>query len=104
MFFHPSYQKDVPLAIADSCIFVNHVLYIMSTYTGSYEKARKHHDEYLPIGVTLMLISCLVTIFVIVPQSGGYGGGTNPLAFWEGAGVIWAGVLIGFIALVFRSV
>ena len=75
----------------------------MSSYTGSYEKARKRHDEYLPIGVALMIICCLVTIFVINPQSGGYGGGTNQLAFWEAAGVMWAGVLIGYIALIFRA-
>jgi len=81
-----------------------HVLYPMSSYTGSYEKTRKRHDEYLPIGVALMLVCCLVTIFVISPQSGGYGGGTNQLAFWEAAGVMWAGVLIGYIALIFRAV
>ena len=80
------------------------VLYPMSSYTGSYEKVRKRHDEYLPIGVALMLACCLVTIFVINPQSGGYGGGTNQLAFWESAGLLWAGVLIGYVALVFRSV
>ena len=76
----------------------------MSSYTGSYEKARKRHDGYLPIGAAVLVISCLVTIFVINPQSGGYGGGTNQLAFWEAAGVLWAGVLIGYIALIFRSV
>ncbi|MDE1770974.1 MAG: hypothetical protein KGI28_10560 [Thaumarchaeota archaeon] len=76
----------------------------MSSYTGSYEKVRKQHDGYLPIGVAVLVISCLVTIFVIHPQFGGYGGGTDSLAFWEGAGVIWAGVLIGYIALIFRSV
>lgn len=76
----------------------------MSSYTSSYEKIKKRHDGYLPIGVALMLVCCLVTIFVIVPQNGGYGGGTNQLAFWESAGLIWAGVLIGFIALIFRSV
>lgn len=75
----------------------------MSSYTGSYEKVRKRHDGYLPIGVAVLLISCLVTIFVISPQSGGYAGGTNQLAFWEAAGVMWAGVLIGYIALIFRA-
>ena len=82
----------------------NHVLYPMSTQTDSYERTGKRHDEYLPIGVALLLASCLVTIFVINPQSGGYAGGSNQLALWESAGVIWAGVLIGFIALIFRSV
>ncbi|NHH96700.1 hypothetical protein DYY66_2033 [Candidatus Nitrosotalea sp. FS] len=76
----------------------------MSSYTGSYEKVRKHHDGYLPIGVALMIGCCLVTIFVINPQSGGYAGGTNQLAFFEAAGVMFAGVLIGYIALIFRSV
>jgi K+-transporting ATPase A subunit len=75
----------------------------MSSYTGSYEKVRRQHDSYLPIGVAVMLISCLLVIFVINPQSGGYGGGTNQLAFWESAGLIWGGVLIGYIALIFRS-
>lgn len=76
----------------------------MSSYTGSYEKARKRHDGHLPIGVAVMLVSCLVVIFVISPQSGGYGGGTNQLALWESAGLIWGGVLIGYIALIFRAV
>ncbi len=76
----------------------------MSTYTSSYEKARKRHDEYLPIGVALMVTCCLVVIFVISPQYGGYGGGTNQLAFWESAGLIWGGVLIGYVGLIFRSV
>lgn len=88
----------------DIRISLNHVLFTMSSYTSSYETQRKRHDGYLPIGVALMLACCLVTIFVIHPQSGGYGGGTNQLAFWEGAGTIWAGVLIGYIALIFRSV
>lgn len=85
-------------------IFLNHVLYPMSSYTDSYETTRKRHYEYLPIAVAIMLVACLVTIFAINPQSGGYGGGSNPLAFWEGAGVIFAGVLIGYVALVFRAV
>ena len=81
----------------------NDVLLSMSSYTGSYE-TRKQHSEYLPIAVAIMIATCLVTIFVINPQSGGYGGGTNQLAFWEGAGLIWAGVLIGYVALIFRAV
>jgi hypothetical protein len=75
----------------------------MSTYKGSFER-KKQHSEYLPIAVAIMIATCLVTIFVISPQSGGYGGGTNQLAFFEGAGLIFAGVLIGYIALVFRAV
>ncbi|MGI0018635.1 MAG: hypothetical protein ACREA1_07990 [Nitrosotalea sp.] len=98
------YGKYFLTYTTDIRISKNHVLYPMSTYTDSYRKTRKRHDEYLPIGVALMIGCCLVTIFVISPQSGGYGGGTNQLALWEGAGVIWAGVLIGYIALIFRSV
>lgn len=76
----------------------------MSTYEGRPERiVRKRHDEYIPIAVALMLICVLVTIFVVNPQAGGYGGGNNPLAMWEAAGLIWAGVLVGFIALVFRA-
>lgn len=75
----------------------------MSSHANPYE-TRKQHSEYLPMAVAIMVATCLVTIFVINPQSGGYGGGSNPLAFFEGAGLIWAGVLIGFIALVFRAV
>jgi len=70
---------------------------------GSYEKTQRRNDKLLPIGVALMLICCLVTIFVVNAQAGGYGGGNNTLAFWEGAGLIWAGVLIGYIALIFRA-
>ncbi len=75
----------------------------MSTHTGTFGTTRKKHDEYLPIAVAVMLAACLVTIFVINPQSGGYGGGSNALSFWEGTGLIWAGVLVGYIALVFRA-
>ncbi len=75
----------------------------MSTHTGSEGIIRKRHDEYIPIAVALMIITCLVTIFVVNPQSGGYGGGNNALSFWEGAGLIWAGVLVGYIILVFRA-
>ena len=85
-------------------ILLIYVLLPMSSYTDSYETTRKQHYEYLPIAVAIMLVACLVTIFVINPQSGGYGGGSNQLAFWEGAGVIFAGVLIGYVALVFRAV
>ncbi len=76
----------------------------MSTHTDSYARIGKRHDEYLPIGSALMIACCLVTIFVISPQGNGYAGGSNPLALWESAGVIWAGVLVGYIALIFRAV
>src|SRR5574337_983159 len=68
------------------------------------KKQESDMTNIFPIGVALMLVCCLVTIFVISPQSGGYGGGTNQLAFWEAAGVMWAGVLIGYVALIFRAV
>ena len=76
----------------------------MSTYEGKSEGfARKRHDGYLPIGVAVMLICTLVAIFVINPQAGGYGGGNNPMTMWEAAGLIWGGVLVGYVALIFRS-
>jgi phosphotransferase system glucose/maltose/N-acetylglucosamine-specific IIC component len=58
----------------------------------------------MPIGAALMLICALITIFVINPEQYGYAGGDHSLAFFEGAGLILASVLIGYIALVFRSV
>ena len=62
------------------------------------------HEALMPIGAALMMICTLVTIFVIAPEKYGYGGGDNPLAFFEGAGLLLGSVLIGYIALVFRSV
>lgn len=76
---------------------------VMSTYDASGKiQQRKRHDEYLPIAVAIMLACVLVTIFVIDPEAGGYGGGSNPVAFYESAGLVFAGVLIGYVALVFR--
>ncbi len=76
---------------------------VMSTYDASGKiQQRKRHDEYLPIAVAIMVACCLVTIFVINPEAGGYGGGDNPVAFYESAGLMFAGVLIGYVALVFR--
>jgi hypothetical protein len=76
---------------------------IMSTYDASGKiQQRKRHYEYMPAAVAIMLACVLVTIFVINPESGGYGGGTNPVAFYESAGLISAGVLIGYIVLIFR--
>ena len=37
-------------------------------------------------------------------QNVGYRGGTNQITFFEGAGLIFGGVLIGYIVLVFRAV
>ncbi|MGI0102969.1 MAG: hypothetical protein ACREA7_10325 [Nitrosotalea sp.] len=75
----------------------------MSTYDAPGKiQQRKRHDEYLPIAVAIMVACCLVTIFVINPEAGGYGGGDNPVAFYESAGLMFAGVLIGYVALVFR--
>ncbi|MGI0087356.1 MAG: hypothetical protein ACREBI_05295 [Nitrosotalea sp.] len=76
---------------------------VMSTYDASGKiQQRKRHDEYLPIAVAIMLACVLVTIFVINPEAGGYGGGNSPVTFYESAGLVIAGVLIGFVALVFR--
>jgi hypothetical protein len=73
----------------------------MSTHSG-YETARRHH-ELMPIGAALMVICTLITIFVINPEQYGYGGGNHPLAIFEAAGLILGSVLVGYIALVFRS-
>ncbi len=74
----------------------------MSTYdTGKVAKRR--HDEYLPIAVAIMLATCFAVIFGINAEAGGYGGGNNPLAFYESAGLMSAGVLIGYLVFVFRA-
>src|SRR2546428_8694911 len=76
----------------------------MSTYGGRTEEfERKHHYGYLPIAVALMLICSLVTIFVVNPQAGGYGGGNNPLSMWEAAGLFLGGGLLGYIPLGFQG-
>ncbi|MDE1764792.1 MAG: hypothetical protein KGI27_00820 [Thaumarchaeota archaeon] len=82
---------------------MNNVHCTMSTYDASGRvQQRKRHDGYLPIAVAIMLACCFVTIFGINAQAGGYGGGNNPVAFYESAGLIVAGVMIGYVALVFR--
>ena len=65
---------------------------------------RKQHPQYIPVAVAIMLACCLTTIFVIHPQLNGYGGGNDPVTFYEGVAVIIAGVLVGYVALIFRSV
>jgi hypothetical protein len=65
---------------------------------------RRQHPQYLPVEVAIMIACCLVTIFVIHPELNGYGGGSDPLSFYEGVGVIIAGVLVGYIGLIFRSI
>lgn len=65
---------------------------------------RRQHPQYVPAAVAIMLAACFVTIFVLHPETNGYAGGSDPLSFWEGAGIIYAGVLIGYIALIFRSI
>ncbi|MGI0046285.1 MAG: hypothetical protein ACREBB_03745 [Nitrosotalea sp.] len=76
----------------------------MSTYDSSGKsQEKKRHDGYLPIAVAIMLACCFAVIFGINAEAGGYGGGSNPLAFYEGAGVMSAGVLIGYIVFVFRA-
>ncbi len=76
----------------------------MSTYSEHSKTERKSHESLMPIGAALMLICALVIIFVINPERYGYAGGDHPLAFFEGAGLMLASVLVGYIALVFRSV
>src|SRR2546425_2136528 len=76
----------------------------MSTYGGRTEEfERKHHYGYLPIAVALMLICSLVTIFVVNPQAGGYGGRNNPLSMWEAGGRFLGRGLVGEIALGFTG-
>lgn len=75
----------------------------MSTYDSTGKMQRKRHDEYLPIAVAIMLACCFGVIFGINPEAGGYGGGNNPLIFYESAGLMSAGVLVGYLAFVFRA-
>ncbi len=75
----------------------------MSTYDTSSRVQRKRHDEYLPIAVAIMLASSFIVIFGINAEAGGYGGGDNPVAFYESAGLMIAGVLVGYLAFVFRA-
>lgn len=83
---------------------MNTVYCTMSTYDASGRvQQRKRHDEYLPIAVAIMLACCFVTIFGINAQAGGYGGGNNPVVFYESAGLIIGGVLIGYLAFIFRA-
>jgi len=84
-------------------IFMNTVLMVMSTYDASGRTVRKSHDIYLPIAVAIMLATCFTIIFGLNPQAGGYGGGNNPALFYESAGLMSAGVLIGYLAFVFRA-
>lgn len=83
---------------------MNSVLISMSSYdTTGRIRQKKRHDEYLPIAVAIMLAVCLITIFGINAEAGGYGGGSNPLTFYESAGLMSAGVLVGYLAFVFRA-
>ena len=75
----------------------------MSTYDASGRAVRKSHDGYLPIAVAIMLAACFAIIFGLNPQAGGYGGGNNPVLFYESAGIMAAAVLVGYIAFVFRA-
>ncbi len=84
-------------------IFTYNVSKAMSTSDApSKFQQTKRHDGYIPIAVAIMLACIFVTIFVINPEAGGYGGGNNPAAFYESAGLICAGVVIGYVALIFR--
>lgn len=83
---------------------MNNVYQTMSTYdTSGKIQQRKRHDGYLPIAVAIMLACCFAVIFGINAEAGGYGGGNNPVAFYESAGLMSAGVLIGYLAFVFRA-
>ncbi|MDE1830611.1 MAG: hypothetical protein KGI25_09840 [Thaumarchaeota archaeon] len=75
----------------------------MSTYDASGKTMRKRHDEYLPIAVAIMLATCFAVIFGINAEAGGYGGGNSPVTFYESAGLMSAGVLVGYLVFVFRS-
>lgn len=83
---------------------MNNVYQTMSTYdTSGKIQQRKRHDGFLPIAVAIMLACCFAVIFGINAEAGGYGGGNNPVAFYESAGLMSAGVLIGYLAFVFRA-
>jgi hypothetical protein len=83
---------------------MNNVNQTMSTYDSSGKvQQRKRHDGYLPIAVAIMLACCFAVIFGINAEAGGYGGGNNPVSFYESAGLMSAGVLIGYLAFVFRA-
>ena len=75
----------------------------MSTYNTSGRIQRKSHDVYIPIAVAIMLACCFAIIFGLNPQAGGYGGGNNPTLFYESAGLMAAGVLVGYLVFVFRA-
>lgn len=64
---------------------------------------KKRHDVYIPIAVAIMLAACFSIIFGLNPQAGGYGGGNDPLLFYESAGIMASAVLVGYVALVFRA-
>ncbi len=82
---------------------MNSIYHSMSTYDTSSRIQKKRHDEYLPIAVAIMLATCFAVIFGINAEAGGYGGGNNPVTFYESAGLMSAGVLIGYLAFVFRA-
>lgn len=83
---------------------MNSIIQSMSTYdTSGKIQHRKRHDEFLPIAVAIMLATCLAVIFGVNAEAGGYGGGNNPLTFYESAGLMSAGVLVGYLAFVFRA-
>ncbi len=83
---------------------MNTISMTMSSYdTSGTVRQRQRHDGYIPIAVAIMLAASFVTIFVLNPEAGGYGGGNNPTLFFESAGIMVAAVLIGYVALIFRA-
>ncbi len=80
----------------------------------------RRHDNYIPVGVAIMMAACLITIFVVDAQGlcpppwpnssgcavlfSGYAGPANyPWLELEGAGIIWAGTLVAYFVFIWRA-
>ncbi len=62
----------------------------------------KRHDGYIPIGVAILMTSCLISIFLVNAQANGYGS-NDPLLVLESGGVIWAGTLVAWFVFIWRA-